>query len=469
MSQEHSISRRQLFRQTACGFGTIGLSGLLAPVQAATNPLAPKQAPLPVRAKRVIFLFMNGGPSQIDTFDPKPELTKMDGKTASFIHTRNRERETRTLFGSPFKFQQHGQSAHWVSDLFPHTAKHADDLCLIKSAHTDPVAHGPATLFMHTGSSSLIRPSMGSWITYGLGSENSNLPGFITICPSAFIGGARNYGGAFLPGVHQGTALGRAERPATEAVFKNLNPADQISPRDRDRFDLLRKLNGSQRRGAVEADQLDTAINSFETAFRLQQAAPEITDLAKESEATQAAYGIGQKETDDFGRQCLLARRLSEAGVRFVQVNYTDNTTTPMWDQHRDLPKEHAMHARATDQPVAALLADLKQRGLLDDTLVWWSGEFGRTPYSENGVGRDHNQHAFTTWFAGAGVKPGHTHGVTDELGFKAVQERVHLHDLHATLLHLLGLDHEQLTHRHAGRDFRLTDVYGKVVREIIS
>ena len=467
MNQGDLITRRQLLRQTACGFGSVALSGLLNPAQAATNPLAPQQPPLPVRAKRVIFLFMNGGPSQIDTFDPKPALTKMDGKTASFIHTRNRQRETRTLFGSPFEFQQYGQCGQPVSNLFPHTAKHVDDLCFVKSAHTDPVAHGPATLFMHTGSSSLIRPSMGSWITYGLGTENANLPGFITICPSSFIGGACNYGCAFLPGVHQGTALGRAESPATEAIFKNVR--ENLTPRDRDRFDLLQKLNRAQRHGAVEADDLDTAINSFETAFRLQQAVPEITDLEKESDATQAAYGISQKETDDFGRQCLLARRLSEAGVRFVQVNYTDNTTTPMWDQHRNLPEEHATHARATDQPVAALLADLKQRGLLEDTLVWWSGEFGRTPYSENGVGRDHNQHAFTTWFAGAGAKPGFSHGATDELGFKAVQDRVHLHDLHATLLHLLGLDHERLTHRHAGRDFRLTDVYGKVVEKILS
>lgn len=455
------MSRRQLLRQTACGFGTVALTGLLN-----ANPLEPKHPLLPVRAKRVIFLFMNGGPSQIDTFDPKPELTRLDGKTASFIHTRNRQRENRTLFGSPFEFQQHGQSGHSISNLFPHLARHADDLCQIKSAYTDPVAHGPATLFMHTGSSSLIRPSMGSWITYGLGTENANLPGFITICPSSFIGGARNYGGAFLPGVHQGTALGRAEQPATEAVFRNLR--EHLSRRDRERFALLQQLNLAQRRGAVEADDLDTAINSFETAFRLQQAAPEITDLSLESEATQSTYGIGRKQTDDFGRQCLLARRLSEAGVRFVQVNYTDNTTTPKWDQHRDLPKDHAMHARATDQPIAALLADLKQRGLLEDTLVWWSGEFGRTPYSENGVGRDHNQHAFTTWFAGAGVRPGHSHGATDDLGFKAVQDRVHLHDLHATLLHLLGLDHERLTHRHAGRDFRLTDVYGKVVHDII-
>jgi hypothetical protein len=341
-----------------------------------------------------------------------------------------------------------------------------DDLCFLRTVHTDAVAHGPATLFMNTGATTLVRPSMGTWVTYGLGIENQNLPGFVSICPSALIGGVRNYSSAFIPSKFSGTALGKAESPASEATFRNLGKA---TPESRERFDLLQQLNRTQAALTPENAKLESTIGSFETAFGMQQHAPEISDLSHESAATQAMYGIGKTATDDFGRQCLLARRLSEAGVRFVQVNFTDNTTTPKWDQHRDLPKDHREHALATDRPVAALLTDLKQRGLLDETLVMWGGEFGRTPYSENNNGRDHNPHCATVWFAGGGTKPGFSHGLTDELGFKSVKDKVHVHDLHATLLHLLGIDHEQLTYRYSGRDFRLTDVYGKVIKEIVA
>lgn len=462
MNPKPTSSRRAALKRTALGFGSLALTDLLA---RAASPGRPQLRP---RAKRVIFLFMNGAPSQVDSFDYKPELQRRDQQTATFKNTRTRVTEERTLMSSPFEFKQHGESGAWVSELFPEIARHVDDLCFIKTLHTDAVAHGPATLFLHTGATNLVRPSMGAWVSYGLGSENANLPGFVSICPSALIGGVRNYGSAFLPAIHSGTALGKAESPATEAIFRNLPPG-KITAGRRDQFSLLQQLNRAQVAAETEPQILESTINSFETAFGMQQHAPDIADLGGENEATRAAYGIGTEATDDFGRQCLLARRLSENGVRFVQVNYTDNTTTPKWDQHRDLEKDHRAHALATDRPIAALLADLKQRGLLEDTLVLWSGEFGRTPYTENNNGRDHNPHAATLWMAGGGVKPGYSHGVTDDLGFKGVENKVHVHDLHATLLHLLGLDHENLTFDYSGRPFRLTDVYGNVIHDIIA
>ncbi len=464
-------TRRALLRRTALGFGSLALTDLLSSTTshgAPKNSLAGKPVHFPAPAKRVIFLFMNGGPSHLDTFDYKPELNKRSGQTAEFVNTRTRVTEERVLLGSPFSFSQHGNSGAWISDLFPQVAKHADDLCFIKTMHTDAVAHGPATLFFHTGATNLIRPSMGAWVTYGLGSENQNLPGFVSICPSELIGGVRNYGSAFLPGIYAGTALGKAERPATEAKFRNL-PENGISAGQQEQIDLLRKMNQAQLGNEVDGEVLESTISSFETAFGMQQHAPEIADLDQETRATQELYGIGNKTTDNFGRQCLLARRLSEAGVRFVQVNYTDNTTTPKWDQHRDLKKDHTDHAGATDQAIAALLTDLKRRGLLDDTLVMWGGEFGRTPYSENSNGRDHNPHAGTVWMAGGGVRGGFSYGKTDELGFKGVENKVHVHDLHATLLHLLGINHEKLTFEYSGRPFRLTDVYGRVLHDIVA
>jgi uncharacterized protein DUF1501 len=474
------FTRRQALQTAACGFGWLALAGLADRASAASvasgttaNPLAPKPPHFPARARRVVFIFMQGGPSHVDSFDYKPRLDQDDGKMFEFDDARSVARTgkgaTQRVMKSPWKFSQHGECGHWVSELFPEIAKHADDLCVIRSMHTEGVAHGPATLFMHTGSTNLIRPSAGAWVTYGLGSENENLPGFVAISPSMGNGGPRNYGNAFLPAVYQGTAIGRPGIPASEATIRNLtNPL--IAPGEQRRqFELLRAMNEEQLRRSPGESELEAVINSFELGWRMQNNAPGVLDLATESPATLAAYGVGEKATDNFGRQCLMARRLLENGVRYVQINYSDNSNNPAWDQHSNLPK-HAEHARAVDRPVAAFLADLKQRGLLDDTLVWWGGEFGRTPYAEkNGTGRDHNPTGFSVWLAGGGVKPGIAYGETDEFGHNAVKDKVHMHDLHATVLHLLGLDHERLTYRYAGRDFRLTDVAGQVVAGIVA
>ena len=471
MQQPHQFSRRSLLQSAACGFGSLAFAGL---ANGASNPpnipsLAARNPPLPARAKRVIFIFMQGGPSHVDTFDPKPALGRDAGKKVEFHVARTRNVTAETVLAPLWKFKRHGQTGHPVSELFPHIARHVDDLCFINSMHTEGVAHGPATLFLHTGATNLIRPSVGAWVNYGLGTENENLPGFVTISPPPTKGGPRNYSNAFLPAVYQGTALGRAGINAKDARFKHLAPPKNISSADaRQRFDFLQALNREQLAAKPGASELEATISSFELAFRMQNHAPEATDMTGESKATLDMYGIGDKTTDDFGRQCLTARRLAERGVRYIQVNYADNGATPRWDQHSNMPK-HAEHAAATDKPVAGLLADLKSRGLLEDTLVWWGGELGRTPYSQGKDGRDHNPNGFTVWLAGGGVKPGIRYGATDEYGYRAVEDRVHMHDLHATVLHLLGLDHEQLTYRHAGRDFRLTDVHGHVVKDILA
>ncbi|HEY3963241.1 MAG TPA: DUF1501 domain-containing protein [Planctomycetaceae bacterium] len=470
---ENNIEGRRKFLQTAgCGFGWLAWSALAADrtLAASVNQPLPQFAP---RAKRIIFLFMQGGPSQVDTFDYKPRLTEDDGKQMPFDDARaiansGKRGSQQRVMKSPWKFAQHGQSGRWVSELFPHQAARVDDLCFLHAVHTEGVAHGPATLFLHCGSTNLIRPSVGSWISYGLGTENDNLPAFVSIAPSAGNGGPRNYGPAFLPAVHQGVALGKAGGPAREATIRNLANADLSTAAQRRQLDLIRDLNAEQLRASPGDSDLEAAIESYELAWRMQTNVPGVLDLAGETEATQALYGIGEKSTDNFGRQCLMARRLCEAGVRYIQVTYGDNTANPAWDQHSNLPK-HAEHAAAVDKPIAALLADLKQRGLLEDTLVWWGAEFGRTPYAEkNGTGRDHNPGGFTMWLAGGGVKPGFAHGQTDEFGHAAVEGRVHMHDVHATLLHLLGLDHERLTYQYAGRPFRLTDVSGRVAEEIL-
>jgi hypothetical protein len=463
-----TLTRRQALQRLACGFGYLAFAGLAG---SASNPLAFKQPHFRPRAKRVIFLFMQGGPSQVDTFDYKPRLERDDGRKIAFDDARTiansgAKGTEQRIMKSPWNFARHGQAGRWVSDLFPHTARHVDDLCFIRSMHTEGVAHGPATLFLHCGATQLVRPSMGAWVTYGLGSENENLPGFVTIAPSLGNGGTRNFGQAFLPAIYQGTAIGTAGVNAKELRLRNAAAADEKGARRR--LDLLQALNAEQARKKPGDSEVDAVINSYELAWRMQNNAPGILDVDPESSATLALYGIGEKDTDDFGRQCLMARRLCEAGVRFVQVTYGDNTANPRWDQHSNLPK-HADHARAVDKPVAGLLHDLKSRGLLEDTLVWWGGEFGRTPYAEkNGTGRDHNPGGFTIWLAGGGVKPGFMLGETDEFGHLAVADKVHMHDLHATILHLLGLDHEKLTYRYDGRDFRLTDVHGRVVREIL-
>jgi hypothetical protein len=373
-----------------------------------------------------------------------------------------------TVMKSLWQFRQYGECGHWVSDLFPEIARHVDDLCFLQGLHTNGVAHGPSTLFLHTGATNLIRPSFGAWVSYGLGSENRNLPAFVTICPSAANGGPRNYSNAFLPAEHQGTAVGRAGQPATEARIDHIANASLNISEQRRQLDLLSAINERQLARAGGEDELSAVVNSFELAWRMQMHAPEVLDVSGETQATFDLYGIGQKETEDFGRQCLLARRMAEAGVRFIQINYADNGSNPRWDQHSNIEK-HAEHARATDKPVAGLLADLKSRGLLEDTLVWWGGEFGRNPFSQGADGRDHNPKGFTHFLAGGGVKPGFSFGATDEFGHEAISDKMHMHDLHATLLHLLGLDHEQLTYQYAGRNFRLTDVEGRVAQEIMA
>jgi hypothetical protein len=335
--------------------------------------------------------------------------------------------------------------------------------------HTEGVAHGPSTLFLHTGSINLIRPSVGSWINYGLGSENDNLPGFVTIQPAMGNGGPRNYGNAFLPAKYQGTAIGRAGVSAKQNQIRNLASRESLTGAKREQFEFLRAVNSVQMAQSQDRDALEAVIESYELAWRMQQHAPGVLDLSGEPEHVLQMYGINENGTDDYGRQCLMARRLAESGVRYIQVNYGDNTNNPRWDQHTDLPK-HAEHAFNTDKPVAGLLADLKQRGLLEDTLVWWGGEFGRTPYAQaNGTGRDHNSYGFTIFLAGGGVKSGFSYGETDEFGHHAIQEKVHMHDWHATLLYMLGLDHERLTFRYDGRPFRLTDVHGEVVKQILA
>jgi hypothetical protein len=471
----HPISRREVLQSAACGFGYLALAGLTAqPAAAGVNPLAPRLPHFKPRAKRIIFLFMQGGVSHVDSYDYKPRLFKDDGKTIAFDDARaiantGMRGSSKRVMKPLWPFARHGQSGRWASTLFPETNKHLDDFCFIHSLHTEGIAHGPATLFLHCGSTNFIRPSMGSWVLYGLGTENANLPGFISIAPSAGNGGPRNYGNAFLPAMYQGTALGRAGGPAAEATIRNLTNPQLSSAEQRRQFDLLRELNAEQIRQSPADTELEAVINSYELAWRMQGQAPNLLDLSKESKATQALYGIGESATDNFGRQCLLARRLCEAGVRYVQVTYGDSTANPAWDQHSNMPR-HAVHARAVDKPIAGLLADLKQRGLLEDTLVWWGGEFGRTPYAENnGTGRDHNPGGFTVWLAGGGVRAGSAHGSTDEFGHQAVENKVHMHDLHATILHLLGLDHEKLTYNWSGRPFRLTDVHGQVVREILA
>ena len=479
LSRFNPLSRRDWLSQTGCGFGSLALAAMATrethskgePIQA-TNPLAPKVPHHTPKAKRVIFLFMQGGVSQVDSFDYKPRLNVDDGKSLSFDDARviaktGMRGSSQRVMKPLWKFSQHGNSGRWASDLFPEMNRFVDDMCFAHAMHTEGVAHGPATLFLHCGSTNFIRPSMGSWILYGLGTPNENLPGFVTIGPSSGNGGPRNYGTAFLPATFQGTPIGKAGGNPSDFVIKNLD--SKLSEKARsDRFGLLRELHAERLRETPGDGEIEAIANSYELAWRMQGKAPDVLDLSGETAKTKARYGIGEKATDTFGRQCLMARRLCEQGVRFLQVTYGDNSANPAWDQHSDLPK-HGDHAKAVDRPIAGLLADLKERGLLEDTIVWWGGEFGRTPYAQNnGTGRDHNPGGFTIWLAGGGFKPGFAHGATDEHGARAIEGKVHMHDLHATILHQLGLDHERLTYRYAGRDFRLTDIHGRVVRELV-
>jgi len=464
-----NLSRRDLLKVSSAGFGSLALAGLLGQEQAAaavasSDPLAVKPPHFPARAKRVIFLFMHGGPSQMDTFDYKPLLKRDHGKPLPFARPKVVSSETFNLLQSPWSFRQYGQSGTWVSDLFPEVAKCVDDMCIIKSMHGSNSRHGGALLELHTGSDTFIRPSMGSWITYGLGSENSSMPGFVTICPTQSHGGANNFGSAFLPAPYAGTAIGSVGIPARDAKIPFISNTETPRSVQRMEIDYTQELNRKQLEVTGPDRALEGRIESFELAFRMQTEAPGLQDLSNESEATKKLYGLENPITEDFGRQCLMARRFSEKGVRFVQVSHTYK-----WDQHEHLKRDHEQNAAEVDKPIAGLLRDLKSRGLLEDTLVLWGGEFGRTPTAQGSDGRDHNPEAFTMWLAGGGVKAGLSYGATDDYSYYSVMDKVHFHDLHATVLHLLGLDHKRLTYRYAGRDFRLTDVHGNVVRGILA
>jgi len=462
-----AFTRRQWLRQTACGIGALALHDI---VHAASNPLAARIPGMVPKAKRVIFLFMQGGPSQPDLFDPKDYIRTMHGQKISSPLKQNVLQVGTDKFlalAAVAPVRPRGQSGMMISDLMPHLSSVADDICLLRGMNADNPQHAPAELQMHTGTLSDVRPSMGSWISYGLGTENQNLPSFVTIHPQADV---RYYGSAFLPAAHQGTKL---TVPLNDKMspIENLRNASGTDAIQRERMDLMQRMN---RRlvGQLHTDaSMQGMIESMELAFRMQTTTPEIVDISKESEATLKLYGVGGKDTDTQGRACLLARKLSEAGVRFVQI------TMGGWDHHGDIRGNLPKLCAQTDQPVAALLKDLKSRGLLEDTLVVWSGEFGRTPWSQylSGTspiekhGREHQPESFCAWMAGGGIKAGLTYGETDDLGYRAVSGKVHLHDLHATILHQLGLDHTKLTARHLGRDYRLTDVYGEVVHEIIA
>lgn len=456
------ISRRDMLHQSALGFGSLALTSLLQ----AENPLAAKRPHFRPRAKRVIFLFMKGGPSQVDTFEHKPLLQRDHGKPLPFDKPKVTFAKTGNLLASPWKFKPYGQCGHMVSELFPHVARHVDDICFIHGAHGTNPAHGGALLKLHTGADNFVRPSMGAWVGYGLGTENENLPSYVTICPTLAHGGLNNWGSAFLPAHFGGTPIGNASLKAKDAKVHHIRNPKWTPGQQRAQLDFLKQLN-EDHLSATPDPVLESRINSYELAFRMQTSMPEIQDTRGETEATRKLYGLDNPITEDFGRQCLMARRFAERGVRFVQVSHSDSKV--QWDQHGNLKKGHTEKASEVDKPIAGLLHDLKSRGLLEDTLVLWSGEFGRTPTVQgSGMdGRDHNPWGFTMWMAGAGVKGGFAHGATDDYGFYAERDKMHIHDVHATLLHLLGIDHEKLTYRNSGRDFRLTDVFGHVAHEI--
>lgn len=461
-------TRRDLLKTlTTAGFGYLAFAGMateaaqkaqkLVEVPGQKSLLLPRRPHFTPRATRVIFLGMEGAPSHLDIFDYKPKLKADDGKPG-------RDNEERANIGTPFEFRQHGQSGAWVSELFPHIAKKVDELTFLKGMFTKvPALHPQAWPAFHTGSPVFVRPSMGSWVLYGLGTVNQNLPGFISIKPALAIGGGQPYESAFLPSVFSATRIGDSKTPIQKCDVSNIANRAPTAKSQRAQLDLIQAQNRELLGLGQLNPEVEGVIESYELAFKMQGEVPDVTDLSKESKATLDAYGVGQEETDDFGRQCLLARRFAEAGVRFIEVCYDD------WDHHGQLVSGLKKSCRATDQPIAALLTDLKERGLLEDTLVLWGGEFGRTADSPQPDGRDHSTKGWTVWMAGGGVKTGFTYGATDDYGIDAVEGRMDYHDLHATLLHILGLDHEKLTYRYGGRDFRLTDVSGEVHKSILA
>lgn len=464
------LSRREVLRLAACGFGQVALCGLFGEesrAAPAASPLATKQPHFEPRAKRVIFLFMHGGVSHVDSFDHKPKLTERNGQPLPIPKPKFEFAPTGNLLASPWKFSKYGQSGIEVSELFPQIGGVIDDICVIRSmSGGDQVSHGPALLNINTGSGVFARPSMGAWALYGLGTDNQNLPGFISLSPSLYHGGAQNYGSAFLPASFQGTRIGDGSTPFQQAALSNLQPGDDPALQ-RLQLDLLAQRNREHLERVGDDPRFDARIAAFEMSFRMQMEAPQVMDLSQESEAVRKLYGVGEEPTDEYARQCLLARRFVEAGVRFVQVNYSYPRN--YWDAHGDLRNNHSSNAKKVDKPIAALLTDLKTRGLLNDTLVIWGTEFGRTPAAQGNDGRDHHPHAFSVWMAGGGVKGGMAYGQTDEFGYYVAENKVTMPDFHATILHLLGLEHTRLTFRHAGRDYRLTDVHGEVVDGILA
>jgi hypothetical protein len=478
------VSRRAALKGASCGFGYLAFSALAAEAAAkeaklaGPNPLAPKAPMFPAKAKRVIFMSMRGGPSHLDTFDYKPALEKDAGKSISGNGTQG-DRIRGNLLASPFKFVKSGESGLPISDVFPSLAKHADDLCLINSVCTDVPNHPQSFLMMHTGEFRFTRPSLGAWVLYGLGSENQNLPGFVTINPPADLGGAQNYGNAFLAAAYQATRIGELGDNVAAAKVGNLTPATTADAQRR-QIDLIQAMNRDLLDRGGKDQAVEGLIDSYELGFRMQKALPDVLDLSKETAKTLEMYGISAKAagggkgkaaqaagggngTDNFGRQCLMARRLVEAGVRFVEIAHGN------WDTHGGLKQRVAQLSGQIDLPIAGLLQDLKQRGLLKDTLVVWGGEFGRTPTGQGADGRNHNSAGFSMWMAGGGVKGGIRYGETDEHGGKAVKDKMHHHDIHATMLHLLGLDHQKLTYRYGGRDYSLTDIHGRVAKDMMA
>lgn len=464
------FTRREMLRSAGMGFGTLALADLLnheaksAPEVSSLSPLAAREPHYTPRAKRVIHLFMNGGPSQVDTFDPKPALKKYHGKPLSQQLKKDR-RLGGAAFASPFKFKKHGQSGIEVSELFPNVAQCVDDLCVIRSMVTDVPNHEPGLMMMNCGDIAQPRPCVGSWLLYGLGTENESLPGFVVMCPSGLpTAQSANWRSAFLPGIFQGTYIDSQKRNPKELV-QNIHNNNLLPRQQRRQLDYLQQLNEMHRKQRPGDEQLEARIQSLELAFRMQEQASEAFDIRRETKQARELYG----ETL-HGRQLLIARRLAERGVRYIQVYHGSGQP---WDSHNNIERNHPRLCQQSDQPIAALLSDLKQRGMLDDTLVIWGGEIGRTPTVQLPLtpnpGRDHHHDGFTMWLAGGGVKGGHVHGLTDEMGLKAVKDRVHVHDLHATILHLMGFNHEKLTYRYAGRDFRLTDVEGRIVHEILA
>lgn len=459
-SSRSMLSRRQFGAVSQFSLGSLAVTAFAPGIRlfGASAMTSPHVAP---RVRRVIFLFMHGGPSHVDTFDYKPLLAKHDGKPLPFALPPNLDAVPNLLNG-PWKFKRRGESGLWVSDLLPHMAQEADSLCVIRSMHTNGQSHGQAVGMINTGSDNLVRPSMGAWVSYALGSEHPDLPAHVAIGPATAHGGPRNYGAAFLPAMHQATVIG-SNGKFGDGKIPHLN-GPQAARQIQERFDLVQALNRRHLEQTGPDREVEGAIEAVDLASRMRHAAPEVFDLERETLDTHRRYGIGAKATDSFGRSCLLARRLAEAGVRFITVS-----SGQVWDQHGNLESGHNKNAAATDQPIAELIRDLKRRGLWEETLIVWGGEFGRTPVVQGSNGRDHNPQGFSVVLSGGGIRTGFAHGETDDYGYYSLRDRVHMHDLHATILHLLGIDHERLTFRYAGRDFRLTDVHGHVVENILA